>query len=162
MASILLLAPVTRERIYYVYVITVKCTFFFSAVAVSSNVSATKTFSNTLQNLLVHLHDPNFLFFFLFFVLYRYVFACLMYKNNRINICLHANWKKRIVNTLARSSHPELFFRKNVLEICNKFTGEHPCRSVISKKLLLQFYWNHASACVFSCKFGTYFQNTFS
>ena len=34
-----------------------------------------------------------------------------------------------------RSSHPELFLRKGVLKICSKFTGEHPCRSVILMKL---------------------------
>ena len=34
-----------------------------------------------------------------------------------------------------RSSHPEVFLRKGVLKICSKFTGEHPCQSVISIKL---------------------------
>ena len=29
-----------------------------------------------------------------------------------------------------------MFLRKGVLKICNKFTGEHPCGSVISIKLL--------------------------
>ena len=29
------------------------------------------------------------------------------------------------------SSHPEVFLRKGVLKICSKFTGEHPCQSVI-------------------------------
>ena len=38
-----------------------------------------------------------------------------------------------------RSSHPEVFLRKGVLKICSKFTGEHPCRSVISIKLLWNF-----------------------
>ena len=28
-----------------------------------------------------------------------------------------------------------MFFRKGILKICSKFTGEHPCRSVISIKL---------------------------
>ena len=35
-----------------------------------------------------------------------------------------------------RSSPPELFLGKGVLKICSKFTGEHPCRSAISVKLL--------------------------
>ena len=35
-----------------------------------------------------------------------------------------------------RSSRPEVFLEKGVLKICSKFTGEHPCRSVISTKLL--------------------------
>ena len=38
-----------------------------------------------------------------------------------------------------RSSHPEVFLEKGVLNICSKFTGEHPCRSVISIKLLCSF-----------------------
>ena len=38
-----------------------------------------------------------------------------------------------------RSSHPEVFLGKGVLKICSKFTGEHPCRSAISIKLLGNF-----------------------
>ena len=34
-----------------------------------------------------------------------------------------------------KSSHPEVFLQKGVLKICSKFTGEHPCRSMISIKL---------------------------
>ena len=36
-----------------------------------------------------------------------------------------------------RSSPPQMFFRKDVLKICNKFTGEHLCLSVISTELTL-------------------------
>ena len=38
-----------------------------------------------------------------------------------------------------RSSHPEVFLGKGVLKICSRFTGEHPCRSAISKKLQSDF-----------------------
>ena len=38
-----------------------------------------------------------------------------------------------------RSSPPELLLRKDVLNIYRKFTGEHPCRSVISVKLYSNF-----------------------
>ena len=37
---------------------------------------------------------------------------------------------------MSRSRHLEVFLRKGVLEICSKFTGEHPCQSSISIKLL--------------------------
>ena len=37
--------------------------------------------------------------------------------------------------TTHRSSPSEVFLGKDALEICSKFTGEHPCRSVISIKL---------------------------
>ena len=40
---------------------------------------------------------------------------------------------------VSRSTNPEVFLRKGVLNICNKFTGEHPCRSAISIKLLCNF-----------------------
>ena len=38
-----------------------------------------------------------------------------------------------------RNSRPEVSLRKGVLKICNKFTGEHPCRSVVSIRLLCNF-----------------------
>ena len=38
-----------------------------------------------------------------------------------------------------RSSHQEVFLEKGFLKICSKFTGESPCRSVISIKLQSNF-----------------------
>ena len=38
-----------------------------------------------------------------------------------------------------RSSHPEVFLEKSVPKRCSKFTGEHPCQSVISIKSLCNF-----------------------
>ena len=38
-----------------------------------------------------------------------------------------------------RSSPLEAFLGKDVLKKCSKFTGEHPCRSVISVTLLCNF-----------------------
>ena len=38
-----------------------------------------------------------------------------------------------------RNSHPEVFLRKGVSKICSKFTGQHPCRSVVSIKLQSNF-----------------------
>ena len=32
-----------------------------------------------------------------------------------------------------------MFTRKGILKICSKFTGEHPCRIVISRQLLCNF-----------------------
>ena len=40
------------------------------------------------------------------------------------------------------SSPSEVFLIKGVLKICNKFTGEHPCRSAISIKLQGNFIVN--------------------
>ena len=57
--------------------------------------------------------------------------------------------------------------RKSVQKICSKFTGEHPCRSAISNlqsnyiEIALEINYIEI-AWVFSCKFATYFQNTFS
>ena len=38
-----------------------------------------------------------------------------------------------------RSSSTEVFLGKDVLKICSKFSGDHPCQSVISIKLLCNF-----------------------
>ena len=38
-----------------------------------------------------------------------------------------------------KSSHSEVFLGKSVLKICSKFTIKHPCRSVISIKLIWNF-----------------------
>ena len=60
----------------------------------------------------------------------------------------HATMKKSLrkkhklfdaIISCCRSSHPEVFLGKGVLKICSKFTGEHPCKSVISIKLLCNF-----------------------
>ena len=52
------------------------------------------------------------------------------------------------VFVIFRSTRPEVFLRKGVLKINSQFTGEHPCRSVISIKLLCRVYWNRTSAWV--------------
>ena len=43
------------------------------------------------------------------------------------------------IELLFRSSCPEVFLEKGVLQIRSKFTEKHPCRSVISLKLLYNF-----------------------
>ena len=40
---------------------------------------------------------------------------------------------------IARNSPSDVFLRKDVLKICSKCTGEHPCRSAISIKSLCNF-----------------------
>ena len=41
--------------------------------------------------------------------------------------------------SMYKSSSLEVFIEKSVLKICSKFTGEHPCQSVISIKLQSNF-----------------------
>ena len=51
--------------------------------------------------------------------------------------------------SLRSSHHQEVFTGKGVLKISSKFTGEHPCRSVISKKLqsnLIEISLRHGSS----------------
>ena len=45
------------------------------------------------------------------------------------------DWSQILVGD-GRSGRPEVFLGKGVLKICSKFSEEHPCRSVISIKLL--------------------------
>ena len=51
---------------------------------------------------------------------------------------------------------------KGVLKICSKFSGEHPCRSVISIKFRSNFIEITTSAWVFSCKFAAFFRTPFT
>ena len=39
----------------------------------------------------------------------------------------------------SEAASPKVLLGKSILIICSKFTGEHPCRSVISIKLLCNF-----------------------
>ena len=55
-----------------------------------------------------------------------------------------------VSNLFYRSEPSKAFLGKGVLNICSKFTGEHPCQSKSSI--------NCTSAWVFSCKFSTYLQ----
>ena len=63
-----------------------------------------------------------------------------------INYEISDNWKMLPILTtktrksLFRSNHPEVILRKGVPKIYSKFTGEQPCRSVISIKLQSHFF----------------------
>ena len=59
-----------------------------------------------------------------------------------------------------RSNPPEVFLRKVILKIYRKFTGGHPCRSVISIKMFCNFIGIILRQRLFSCKFAVYFHNT--
>ena len=64
-------------------------------------------------------------------------------------------WKRGSINAFTdvlglknyRSSPPKVFLEKGVLKICSKFTytGEHPCRSLISINLLIKI--THRQCC---------------
>ena len=56
-----------------------------------------------------------------------------------------------------RNSPSEVVLAKNVLNIRNKFTEEHECRSMISIKLLSNFIETAYSP----CNFAAYFRNSF-
>ena len=59
-----------------------------------------------------------------------------------------------------------MFLRKDILRICSKFTGEHPCRSVISIKLQSNFIkiilWHECSPVNLLHIFRTPFPNNTS
>ena len=48
-------------------------------------------------------------------------------------------WCSHFGQINARSSPPEVFLGTGVLEVCSNFSGEHPCRSLISIKLQNNF-----------------------
>ena len=55
-----------------------------------------------------------------------------------ISFLMHFRFFTKII-LITWSSRPEVLLEKDVLKICSKFTGEHPCRSVISIKVLSNF-----------------------
>ena len=48
-------------------------------------------------------------------------------------------WFYFSVRCKVTSSLPEVFLKKGVPKICSKFTGEHPCQTVVSIKLQSNF-----------------------
>ena len=75
-------------------------------------------------------------------------------KSNNWKICFKPQKVDKrsyfLISDLAWSS-PPLFSQKVVLKICSKFTGEHPCRTVIWIKLQSN-----------TCKSAAYLEDTFS
>ena len=69
-----------------------------------------------------------------------------------------------------RSSHPEVLLGKGVLKIYSKFTGEYPCRCVISiqpcrRVISIKLQSNFVDITLWhgcSPDFAAYFQNSFS
>ena len=57
----------------------------------------------------------------------------------KLHINVQKSLKKLLNGSLDLTSSPEMFLGKDVLKICSKFTGEHPCRSMVSIKLLCNF-----------------------
>ena len=75
--------------------------------------------------------DPPLVFNVTLFLLWCVI---INFRNNLIA------WNTfKTISIICRSSHQEIFLVKGVLKICSKFTGEHPCQSVILIKLLCNF-----------------------
>ena len=63
-------------------------------------------------------------------------------KTTKTNFFIFLYFARKVVflkGCLFRSSRPEVFLGKGVPKICIKFTGENPCRSVISIELQSNF-----------------------
>ena len=59
-------------------------------------------------------------------------------EDKAVIVITHITGKTSVIPRI-RSTSPEVFLRKGVPKIWSKFTGEHPCRSVVSIKLLCNF-----------------------
>ena len=59
--------------------------------------------------------------------------ACFLASSYLLSSSL--TWHLANLTSIARRSQRKMFLGKDVLKIYNKFTREHPCRSVISLKL---------------------------
>ena len=89
---------------------------------------------------------------------------CTLWWMTRVAFVVLKKWMQQVQWYLQKQL-PRGVLRKRCSEICSKFTGEHPCRSAISIKLLCNFIeiaGNRTSLLVFSCTFAAYLQSTFS
>ena len=69
-------------------------------------------------------------------------FLSLFFVSNSERYTIQKKWQLVeivVVQCNASSRPPEVFLRKDIPKIYSKFTGKHPCRSVISIKLLCNF-----------------------
>ena len=57
-----------------------------------------------------------------------------------IPVCDKCNQYLFQFNCPHSSTRSEVFLGKSLLKICSEFIGEHPCRSVVSIKLLYKFF----------------------
>ena len=69
----------------------------------------------------------------------KFIIFCSVFFPLRFNKITWSVWKA-LSHSICKSSHPELFLEKSALKICSKFTGKHPCRSVISITLQRNFF----------------------
>ena len=84
----------------------------------------------------------NYLFLFLYLALFSYQYFPTFFLFKRVVYYFIGKIflpKSYLCETIYRSSRPDVFLGKSVLKICSNFTGEHPCRSVISIKLQSNF-----------------------
>ena len=76
---------------------------------------------------------------YLILILWGKQYLFLMFYKNLVKYPSPSIYGKSSRSSLYKTSHPEVFWRKGVLKICSKFTGKHPCRSMISIKLQSDF-----------------------
>ena len=71
--------------------------------------------------------------------------------------------KQNITRRIIRGNPTEVFLRESILKICNKFTGEHPCRSLISIKLLYNLIETHFGKSILlkNLNISNFFRTTF-
>ena len=74
------------------------------------------------------IHPPFSVTFSLFIYLKKKVILIGIYR--RVSFPIEKKWSVPLL--IIRSIHPEVYLEKGILKICCKFTGEYPCRSVIS------------------------------
>ena len=105
---------------------------FFSKVA-ALNFNKKETLAQVFSCAFCEISKNTFFTEHLWWLL---LYSCPKFNLNVIVVDMEILFLEGYCNWVLRSSHPEVFLRKGVLKICSKFTGEHPCRSVISIKLL--------------------------
>ena len=78
-------------------------------------------------------HTVNIFHILSQFLYYKWIGTSIFSPKREYTTCL------AICRTTCKTSRPEVILAKGILKVCSKFTGEHPCRSVILIKLLCNF-----------------------
>ena len=101
-----------------------------------------KTFSSDMYDKYHLVRTHKFPKSYHFLPRYTHTYVCVSgdYKWQFFGMfCARTKWMSPVVKLINRSSREEVFLRKGVVKVCSKFTGEDPCRSVISINLLYNF-----------------------
>ena len=135
-----ILLNVTRMTLLYIllyyilYIIHIYCIYYLCNIYIHKIYYIYYTY-------IIYINIYTYIYIYMYiYVRDRSIFRTISVKLNYESWAIfYVHLKIQNIFQLLRSSHPKVFLEKCVLKICNKFTVQNPCQSVISIKLLCNF-----------------------